>query len=180
VDPSSISVGTARAHAAESGLDIDYRLGRGEHLPVADAAFDVACCSDVLEHVDDVDRVLAETARALRPGGMLLFDTPNRTVVSHLALRMTQQWRLTRVLDFDAHDWSMFVRPDDLAGRMRRQGIAVQETVGLGPRASLAASLSALVGLRRKRLTYRQVSERLAMGRMRYSGLFYMGYAVKH
>ena len=44
-----------------------------------DAAFSVACCCDVLEHVADVDRVISETARALQPGGLYLFDTINRT-----------------------------------------------------------------------------------------------------
>jgi ubiquinone biosynthesis O-methyltransferase len=100
VEPSEVSVRTARAHAAAAGLDIDYRLGSGERLPVVDAAFDVAYCCDVLEHVTDVDRVLAETARALRPGGVYLFDTPNRTLASKLVTKATQQWRLTRIVDF--------------------------------------------------------------------------------
>jgi 2-polyprenyl-6-hydroxyphenyl methylase/3-demethylubiquinone-9 3-methyltransferase len=104
VDPSVVSVRTARAHAAAGGLDIDYRTGVAEHLPVAGASFDVAYCSDVLEHVDDVDQVLAETARALRPGGVYLFDTLNRTVGAKLATKASQEWRLTRVVDFAAHD----------------------------------------------------------------------------
>jgi 2-polyprenyl-6-hydroxyphenyl methylase / 3-demethylubiquinone-9 3-methyltransferase len=179
VEPSQVSVRAARAHATASGLGIEYRVGRGEHLPVEDGAFDVACCSDVLEHVADVDGVLAETSRALRPGGVLVFDTPNRTLASRLATALTQRWRLTRVVDFAAHDWGMFLPPAELAGRMRRQGLTVQETVGLAPGASLGTALAAVVGLRRGRLSYRELSERLAMGRSRYEGFFYMGYAVR-
>src|SRR5258708_10304828 len=67
VDPSPASVSAARAHAASRGLPIDYQVGAGEELPVPDAAFDVACCCDVLEHVSDLDRVISETARVLRP-----------------------------------------------------------------------------------------------------------------
>src|ERR1700749_5016471 len=63
VDPSAVSIGAARVHAAEQGLRINYRVGAGEELPFPDAAFNVACCCDVLEHVADVDRVISETAR---------------------------------------------------------------------------------------------------------------------
>ncbi|MEA2637112.1 MAG: 2-polyprenyl-6-hydroxyphenyl methylase / 3-demethylubiquinone-9 3-methyltransferase, partial [Chloroflexota bacterium] len=70
VDPSASSLDTARAHAAAMGLSIDYRAGTGEHLPLDDASVDIACCVDVLEHVTDVDAVIAETARVLRPGGV--------------------------------------------------------------------------------------------------------------
>lgn len=179
VDPSAVSVRTARAHAIAAGLDIDYRIGRGEHLPVGDAAFDVAWCSDVLEHVDDVDRVLGETARVLRPGGVALFDTPNRTLVSKLATKATQQWRLTRIVDFAVHDWAMFLAPEELAGRMRRHGMTVQETVGLGPRVGIQPALASPIGLRRRTLSYRQVSERLDMGQTHFAGFFYMGFALK-
>lgn len=178
VEPSEASVRTARDHAAAGGLDIDYRTGVGERLPVPSAAFDVACCSDVLEHVDDVGRVLAETSRALRPGGVYLFDTPNRTVASKLATAMTQEWRLTRVVDFPAHDWSRFLTPGELADRLRDHGLVVQEVVGLGPRAGIATLLGSLVRLRRGRLSYRRVSERFDMGQTRSRALFSMGFAI--
>ncbi len=62
--------------------------------PFADAAFDLVSCCDVLEHVRDLDRVIAETARVLRPGGLYLFDTINRTRRSKvLAIKAMQEWR---------------------------------------------------------------------------------------
>ena len=87
VDPSAVSVASAAAHAERDGLDIRYRVGTGERLPVPSGSFDVVYCSDVLEHVRDVDQVLAETARALKPGGVYLFDTLNRTLLSKLVTR---------------------------------------------------------------------------------------------
>ena len=143
-----------------------------------DAAFDVAYCSDVLEHVTDVDAVLGETSRVLRPGGVYLFDTPNRTLTSKLATVMTQRWRLTRVVDFAAHDWTIFLTPAELSGRMRMHGMVVQETVGLGPRAGWATIGASLLRLRRGRLTYRQVSESFDMGQTRNRSLFTMGFAL--
>jgi 2-polyprenyl-6-hydroxyphenyl methylase/3-demethylubiquinone-9 3-methyltransferase len=84
VDPSEISIETARRHAAGAGLDVTYLVGAGEQLPVADSSFDIAYCCDVLEHVSDFDTVIAETARALKPRGVYFFDTVNRTVVSRV------------------------------------------------------------------------------------------------
>jgi len=179
VDPSGVSVETAQAHAFAGGMDITYRVGTGEHLPVDDASYAMACCSDVLEHVDDVDAVLAETARALRPGGIFFFDTPNRTLASKVVTKATQNWRLTRVVDFAGHDWRAFLPPSELKGRAAEQGMTVEEVVGLGPRASIRTALATYAGLRRGTLTYRQVSERMDMGRTRSSALFYMGYAVR-
>jgi len=116
VDPSPASINAARAHGAGRGLLIDYRVGVGEELPVPDAAFGVACCCDVLEHVSDVDRVISETARVLEPGGLYLFDTINRTRTSKLlAIKAAQQWRLTRLTDVAFHDWDMFITPAELA-----------------------------------------------------------------
>jgi 2-polyprenyl-6-hydroxyphenyl methylase / 3-demethylubiquinone-9 3-methyltransferase len=108
-----------------------------------------------------------------------LFDTPNRTLVSKLATKATQQWRLARIVDFAAHDWATFLPPEELAGRMRRHGMTVEETVGLGPRAGIRATLASLIGVRRGRLSYRRASERLDMGQTHFAGLSYMGFAVK-
>jgi len=82
IDPAPETITTARVHAAAAGLSIDYRVGAGEHIPLPAAAFDVVACCDVLEHVDDVDRVIAEIARVLRPGGLFFYDTINRTFMS--------------------------------------------------------------------------------------------------
>ena len=82
VDPSAESLAAAREHAMSQGLAIRYQCARGEALPFADASFDAAFCCDVLEHVDDLSRVIAETARVLRPRGIYLFDTINRTFLS--------------------------------------------------------------------------------------------------
>ena len=82
IDPAAQAINAARAHAAEAGLEIQYDVGVGEELPYDDAAFDVVVCVDVLEHVEDLTKVLAEVARVLKPGGLFLFDTINRNRLS--------------------------------------------------------------------------------------------------
>jgi 2-polyprenyl-6-hydroxyphenyl methylase / 3-demethylubiquinone-9 3-methyltransferase len=180
VDPSPVSIGAARTHAAAHGLHIDYRMGSGEHLPVPDSAFDLACCCDVLEHVSGLDRVISETARVLKPGGLYLFDTVNRTVQSKLiAIKAMQQWPLTRVTDAAIHDWDMFIKPGELADVLRRHGLEAGEMVGLGPRASLPAVLASFIAVRRGRITYGEFSRRLDIGRVNSTGVSYMGFATK-
>ncbi len=84
VDPSEVSINTARRHAGRSGLTIEYKVGSGEHLPAEDGTFDIAYCCDVLEHVSDLEHVLAETSRVLKPDGVYFFDTLNRTFASKI------------------------------------------------------------------------------------------------
>ena len=180
VDPSPASVSAALAHAAGHGLRIDYRVGVGEELPVRDAAFDVACCCDVLEHVADVDRVISETARALKPGGLYLFDTVNRTWKSRLlAIKVTQQWPLTRLTDVALHDWDMFITPAELAGILERHGLAPGEMTGLGARAGPLAVLRGFISARRGRITYGELSRRLDVGQVGTKAVSYMGFATR-
>ncbi|RZS63430.1 3-demethylubiquinone-9 3-methyltransferase [Agromyces ramosus] len=180
IDPSRVAIEAARAHAAQRGLGIAYLVGPGEELPFADAAFDLATCCDVLEHVRDLDRVVAETARVLRPGGLYLFDTINRTWRSRvIAIKAMQEWRLTRIMDTAIHEWSMFIPPEELRTTLARHGLDVVELAGLAPRASVPAILTALRHARRGRISYGELSRRLDFGRVRSLGLSYLGFAVR-
>jgi 2-polyprenyl-6-hydroxyphenyl methylase/3-demethylubiquinone-9 3-methyltransferase len=134
VDPSEPSLATARAHAARSGLVIDYRPGVGEALPFEDQSFDIVYCCDVLEHVADVDRTIEEIARVLRPGGVFLYDTVNRTLLTKLiAIKLAQEWRATRFLPPHLHDWNRFIRPEELRAVLERHGLEPNDPVGLKP-----------------------------------------------
>lgn len=68
----------AQLRAKRYGLDLPITVAAGEALPYADGLFDVVLCLDVLEHVQDVEAVLDETYRVLKPGGVVLTTVPNR------------------------------------------------------------------------------------------------------
>jgi ubiquinone biosynthesis O-methyltransferase len=100
VDPAVNSIEAARKHAFETGLDLDYRVGRSETLPFSDGSFDAVACCDVLEHVDDLDRSVSEVARVLRPGGVFFYETVDRTWLSKLVLiKVWQDWQITRLCE---------------------------------------------------------------------------------
>ncbi len=178
VDASAASLATARAHAARAGLEIDYRDGSAERLPVRDAAFDVVCCWGVLEHVADVDAVLAEAARVLVPGGVFAFDTVNRTWTSWLVgIKVLQDWPWTRAFDAPVHDWRMFLPPGELLAALARQGLRSGGLVGSGPRTSVADLVLGLAQARRGRLSYGELSRRMDVGEVRSTRLCYAGWA---
>lgn len=67
-----------RLRAARYDLDLPVINGAGEDLPFASASFDLAICWDVLEHVQNPERLIAELARVVRPGGRVLITAINR------------------------------------------------------------------------------------------------------
>ena len=137
IDPSEASLDAARAHAKHMGYTIDYRVGSGEALPFEAATFDWVYCCDVLEHVNDLDRVTAEIARVLIPSGVFLYDTINRTIQSKLIMiKLLQEWSWSSLMPPNLHDWSMFIKPEELLACLARNGLASRGYTGLAPSAN--------------------------------------------
>jgi 2-polyprenyl-6-hydroxyphenyl methylase / 3-demethylubiquinone-9 3-methyltransferase len=179
VDPSEPSLETARGHAIQEGLEIEYVAAPGEDLPFEDDTFEIVYCCDVLEHVDSVERTLAETARVLRPGGAYLYDTINRTGRSRLVIiGLLQEWDLTRCMEPDVHDWDMFIRPRELEDSLRRHGLEPRDVVGLAPAANPIVLLRALRRRRRGEITYAELGRRMRIKESRGMWGAYAGYAV--
>jgi len=179
VDPSSESLEVARAHAREKSFDIEYREATGEQLPFGDGEFPAVYCCDVLEHVDDVGRTVAEIARVLAPGGVFLYDTVNRTWRSRLLMiKMAQDWSATAWAEPDLHDFAMFIRPEEVEAHMRRAGLEVRDRVGFSPANPLAA-FRAMWDRAHGKITYAEMGERLRVRESRDTSSSYGGYAVK-
>ncbi|MBJ3761477.1 3-demethylubiquinone-9 3-O-methyltransferase [Maribius pontilimi] len=133
IDPAADAIEAARAHAAKEGLDITYDVGTGERMDYPDGAFDAVVCVDVLEHVQDLQQVLRQVERVLKPGGMFLFDTINRNPVARLAA-ITVAEDLLRVLPKGTHDPGMFIKPKELTAALKQAGLVPRDMTGLGPR----------------------------------------------
>lgn len=179
VDRSAPTVAAAREHAQRMGFDIDYREGSAESLPFPARQFDVVCCCDVLEHVDDPDAVVAEIARVVKPGGVFLFDTINRSFASKLvAIKLAQDWRLTRLIPRDVHVWEKFIRPDELIGMMARHGFSEHQLAGLSPAMNPLSALSALVRNKLGHIGFAELGSTLKLKQSSNLSISYMGYAV--
>lgn len=168
VDRCQGAIEAARAHARRSEVDVEYRVGSLYGLDAVAASVDAVVVSDVLEHLHDLDRAVEEIARVLRPGGLLLFDTINRTARSFALSIVLAQWVLGMV-PARTHDWRMYIRPAELRRLFDRHGLRGAQIRGLrpsGPWLTLAPKV-----LRERRLGAYELGSDLAVS--------YIGYAVK-
>jgi 2-polyprenyl-6-hydroxyphenyl methylase / 3-demethylubiquinone-9 3-methyltransferase len=127
VDAARENIEAAKAHAAQSGLTIDYRYGGVD--VVEGRAFDLITSLEVIEHVTDPAGFVAGLAKALAPGGLLILSTPNRTALSKLALINIGE--TIGGIPPGTHDWDQFLTPDELTAHMTAAGLVVAETRGL-------------------------------------------------
>ncbi len=109
VDPARELLAKARRRAAEWGLDVDWREGVGEDLPVEDGAADTVVITYTLCSVDDTAKVLEEARRVLKPGGRLLFL--EHGAAPEPAVRRWQE-RLDRIWPHLAGGCHLTRRPD--------------------------------------------------------------------
>ena len=133
IDPSEPSIAVARAHATQEGLAIEYFTGVGESLQFADASFDIVYCCDVLEHVNDLGAVIAEIARVLKKDGFFFYDTINRTFMSRIiSIKLLQEWKATRVMPPNLHDWKLFIKPAELQAHMSAHRLETKRNLWAG------------------------------------------------
>lgn len=129
-DASDKNIHIARTHAAVSGIAVDYRCTTAEALAQAGETYDVVLNMEVVEHVADLRHYLASCARLIRPGGIMLVATLNKTfkalVLAKIAAEYVLGW-----LPRGTHDWSRFLEPQKLATMLRHSGLHVVATQGL-------------------------------------------------
>jgi 2-polyprenyl-6-hydroxyphenyl methylase/3-demethylubiquinone-9 3-methyltransferase len=131
VDASERNIGTARAHAAEQGLEIDYRASTAEALVEAgEPLFDIILNMEVIEHVADPGEYLRSCAQLLKPGGLMIVATLNRTLKA-LALAKVGAEYVLRWLPAGTHDWSKFLKPDEIRGFLAGAPVAVDGPFGV-------------------------------------------------
>ncbi len=130
LDPSPETIKAAKAHAERQGLAIDYRCQSVEALAETDASFDAVLAMEVVEHVSDLTGFLDACARLVRPGGLCVVATINRTPKSFLLAKVGAEY-LLRWLPPGTHDWRRFVRPSEVAAELRPSGFTVKEVVGV-------------------------------------------------
>jgi 2-polyprenyl-6-hydroxyphenyl methylase / 3-demethylubiquinone-9 3-methyltransferase len=127
VSPSTIAA--ASRHAAETGLDIDYRVAAAEDLAATDERFDVVVSLEVAEHVADVPVFLRSCATLVRPGGLLVVSTINRTVRSALTVIFAAEY-LLRWIPRGTHHYAMFVTPAEVDAQAGESGLTLVDRTG--------------------------------------------------
>ena len=129
-DASERNIGTARAHAAENGVAVDYRVATAEALAEEGMAFDIVLNMEVVEHVADVGAYLSACASLLKPGGITLVATLNKTFKS-LALAKIGAEYVLGWLPRGTHDWDRFIPPTELRAELEKSGLTILKTQGV-------------------------------------------------
>jgi len=127
IDAAPENIAVARDHATQGGLTIDYRACGVESLD--EPAYDLVTTLEVIEHVTDPALFVRSLARLLRPDGLLILSTPNRTALSRLMI-VTLAEGLGRI-PRGTHDWSRFITPDEMEALLAAQGLSVIARSGL-------------------------------------------------
>jgi 2-polyprenyl-6-hydroxyphenyl methylase/3-demethylubiquinone-9 3-methyltransferase len=129
VDASEKNIHVAKHHAAETGATVNYRHTTAEALADAGETFDVIINMEVIEHVADVDAYLTACKSLLKPGGIMLLSTINRTAKAFLFAIVGAEYVL-RWLPKGAHDWNKFLTPLELQTACQKAGFETSDATG--------------------------------------------------
>ncbi|MEL7539858.1 MAG: bifunctional 2-polyprenyl-6-hydroxyphenol methylase/3-demethylubiquinol 3-O-methyltransferase UbiG [Pseudomonadota bacterium] len=131
VDASEANIKTAMTHAEQGGLEIDFRAGTVEELIEAgEAPFDVVLNLEVVEHVADPDQFLQDCARLVKPGGVMIVATLNRTAKA-FALAIVGAEYVLGWLPKGTHEFEKFLRPDEIEAPLKAAGLVVDPPQGV-------------------------------------------------
>lgn len=121
-DAAARNIPVAQVHAAQSGLDIDYRHTTAEALAEAGEAFDAVLNMEVVEHVADPQAYLDACCQLLKPGGLMVCSTLNRNPKS-FAMAIVGAEYVMRWLPKGTHDWKKFITPEELFAMLEKAGL---------------------------------------------------------
>lgn len=168
VDLSENSLEEARRRVP-GGADATFRVGDATALDAGEATYDAVLLYDMLEHIEDQRGVIAEAARVVRPGGVVLFSTFNRTPLAWLVA--VQGFRfVVREAPDHIHVLRLFLPPTDLEAMAADVGLDVEEIIGSRPE---------LNGAFWRSILRRRVDPGFSFTTTRTLAVGYMGVAVR-
>ena len=130
IDASEKNTVTAQVHAAESGLNIDYKATTVEELAAVGEIFDAVISLEVVEHVANFELFIKGCADLMGVNSAILIATLNRTPKS-FAFGIVGAEYIMRWLPRGTHNWKKFIRPSELTSALRRNRVVTEEIAGL-------------------------------------------------
>lgn len=130
VDAGKENIKVAKAHAAAHGLQIDYQATTVEKIAASGKQYDVVTALEIVEHVADVPLFMKALCKIVKPGGVLIMSTLNRTPKSYL-LGIVAAEHILRWVPAGTHDWKKFLKPSELQREIEPHGLEVTDVRGL-------------------------------------------------
>lgn len=132
IDLAQQALVAAHTRALQQQYDAKLMRASALNLPFADDAFDGVVCTDVLVHVPNPRRVVAEISRVLKPGGWLHFSSINRNWLAHfIMITLGENW--LKMVPKGTHDSATFIKPKELRAMLADSGLHLERWQGLGP-----------------------------------------------
>lgn len=131
IDLAATAIEAAREHAEAEGLTIDYRnISVEEFLKENREAFDVVVCSEVLEHVDDLQGFIEKLSALLKPDGILFFSTINKTLKARFfALFIAED--ILGLVEQGTHSYDKFIKPSQLIALLKENSATLEDIKGI-------------------------------------------------
>jgi 2-polyprenyl-6-hydroxyphenyl methylase/3-demethylubiquinone-9 3-methyltransferase len=130
IDLAPSMVETARLHALDSGLTIDYRVEDATALLKSSVKYDVVTCMEMLEHVPDPAATVDVLGKLVRPGGHVFISTINRNFRS-FALAIVGAEYVANLVPRGTHEYDRLLKPSEVARFARAAGLEVMDIAGL-------------------------------------------------
>jgi len=170
IDISSNSITIAKKHLEGNPLPltkVEYLVGSVYSTPFPSAYAHVVVMSDVLEHLNDLPQLAKEVNRILKPGGLFLFDTINRTWLSYILNILSE---VVGIVPPHTHDWKLFVTPEEITELFAKEKIETKEFYGMQIKLSFVNVL--------KKVKLSSVLDSFVLGNN--VQMNFIGYAVKN
>ncbi len=130
IDAAAKNINIAIEHAELSGLDIEYLPLSSEQLLGKGTQYDVVLALEIIEHVSDIQSFVEHCTKLVKPGGLVIFSTLNRTPES-FALGIVAAEHLLRWVPKGTHSWQKFLKPSEIARLLRTNGFKAKDVTGL-------------------------------------------------
>lgn len=130
IDASAENITVAGTHATEVGLSVDYRATTAEALADTGAQYDVVLALEIIEHVADIALFYDALSALVKPGGLILLSTMNRTAKA-FAMAIVGAEYVLRWLPKGTHDWNKFIKPSEMADSLTKRGFTDPTPMGI-------------------------------------------------
>lgn len=130
IDPSEKNITVARDHSNIKKLEIDYIQGSPEDKKFDGLYFDVILALEVVEHVSNMELFVKSLCNKLKPGGIIIFSTINKTLKSLVLTKFTAEYIFSWVPK-GTHDWNKFIKPSELSKEIRKNNLDICSIKGM-------------------------------------------------
>ncbi len=129
IDALEGNINTANDYARKNNLTINYLRSTIEELPNT-KLYDVIICLEVIEHIDNVPAFMLNLTKLVKPGGMTIISTINRTKKAYLLAIIAAEYILSWVPK-NTHDYNKFLKPSEIYEILKGNNISIEELKGL-------------------------------------------------